>query len=239
MDASYQETYRIAISNLLAPPHNNTDIVGGMTFANNLKPLREAQGLSQPQLAKLAGVSQSLIAQLQSGAVTSTKHIFKIAKIVKAPVSAFDESAADQDIGTKLQKAPIVSNRADTPIYTSAEGGRGALIVTWEPVEWIVRPAPLLHAKGGYGVLVSGDSMFPAYEPGDTALVNPLIKPALMRDAIFFKGDDDNISEALIKRLIRASSTEWHVRQWNPARDFTLKRAEWGRCHAVIGKWGR
>lgn len=207
-----------------------------MTFANNLKPLREAQGYSQPKFAKLIGVSQSLIAQLESGAVTSTKHIFKIAKTLGVSVSVFDASATEQ---AAPNAQPIVSGRADTPIYSSAEGGRGALIVTWEPVDWIVRPAPLLHARGGYGILVSGDSMFPAYEPGDTALVNPLIKPALMRDAIFFKGDGDDISEALIKRLVKASSTEWHVRQWNPTRDFTLKKTEWTRCHAVIGKWGR
>ncbi len=61
----------------------------------------------------------------------------------------------------------------DFPVHASAEGGEGQIIVSSDPVDFMPRPAPLVHTVNAYGLLVVGTSMEPEYRHGDTALVNP------------------------------------------------------------------
>ncbi len=163
-----------------------------------------------------------------------------------------DEVFAAMGVKTRLASAvtPIVEGRdlvtntgRDFPVYSAAEGGPGELIRTSDPVDWIPRPAPVQHVKTAYGQLVVGTSMEPEYEAGDTALVNPLLPLINGVTCIFYHEDSEGQARATIKRLLRASTTTWHVRQWNPPpgmkTEFTLDRREWAIAHRVFGKHTR
>ena len=39
------------------------------------------------------------------------------------------------------------ADRADLPVYASAEGGGGAIIITSEPIDFVRRPEPLLSVR--------------------------------------------------------------------------------------------
>ena len=47
------------------------------------------------------------------------------------------------------------------------------MIRSVDPVDWVPRPAPVAHINDAYCMLISGDSMFPEFRPGDSAIVNP------------------------------------------------------------------
>ncbi|RFC65484.1 S24 family peptidase [Fulvimarina endophytica] len=128
---------------------------------------------------------------------------------------------------------------ADLPVYAAARGGDGHIIVTFDPVEFVKRPAPLAHVKEGYGLLVTGDSMVPAYRPGDTALVNPRLPAERGEDVILYHNPPDGEAEATVKHLVAFNDREWTLQQYNPPETFTLSRIEWPICHRVVGKYNR
>jgi len=126
---------------------------------------------------------------------------------------------------------------ADLPVFGTAQGGRGALIVTDRAVDWVVRPAPLLRVRDGYGMIVSGDSMDPAARAGSTALVNPHLPPRPGDVCIFRSHADDGTVTVCIKELVRATDDAWYVKQYNPRKSYTLKRSEWQVCHVTVGNY--
>ena len=125
------------------------------------------------------------------------------------------------------------------PVYASAEGGGGAIIITNEPIDFVHRPEPLLSVRDGYGCYVIGDSMSPAYEQGDLLLVHPGRPVRAGDDCVFVRDHGDGSLQALVKRLLRISPEKWRVRQHNPARDFDLDRSQWQKAQLVVGKYAR
>jgi phage repressor protein C with HTH and peptisase S24 domain len=131
------------------------------------------------------------------------------------------------------------ADRADLPVYASAEGGGGAIIITNEPIDYIRRPEPLLSVRDGYACYVIGDSMSPAYEQGDLLLVHPVRPARPGEDCVFVRPQGDGTQQALIKRLLRISAEKWRVRQFNPAKDFDLDRGPWQKIQLIVGKYSR
>lgn len=133
---------------------------------------------------------------------------------------------------------PLAGSK-DLPVFAATQGGRGALILSTDPVDYTTRPDALQKVKDGYAIIVVEDSMSPEFEPGDMALVHPHLPPKNGRTCVFYAERTDGTIEAVIKRLRRATPTEWHVTQFNPPRngrrDYVLKRSEWQKCHVTVG----
>lgn len=132
------------------------------------------------------------------------------------------------------QETAAVFGGRDLPVFGTAQGGSGALIVTDQAVDYVVRPAPLLRVRDGYGMIVTGDSMSPRVESGDTVLVNPHLPPRNGDTCVFRSHQDDGTVLAIVKRLRRHNDDTWYVTQFDPPKDFTLKRSEWQVCHVVV-----
>lgn len=142
--------------------------------------------------------------------------------------------AAELRAGGSLRADP-----ADLPVYASAEGGGGAIIITNEPIDFVRRPEPLVSVRDGYGCYVIGDSMSPAYEQGDLLLVHPgrPVRPG--DDCVFVRDQGDGSLQGLVKRLLRITAEKWRVRQFNPAKDFDLDRGQWQKVQLIVGKYAR
>lgn len=211
-----------------------------MALKHEVYRLRKAKGWTQKELAAASGISQQVIGDVESGRTTRPRQIHDLAHALGTTPEALDpEQYAPKGKHFEDEPPPLFGPK-DFPIYASAEGshGNGSLVLTFEPIEFISRPAPLANVRGGFGMYVIGDSMAPAYEPGDIALVNPNLPPSAGRDAIIFQRSD-NHANALIKRLVRATEREWQLLQWNPHKNFSLSRAEWPHCQIVVGKYNR
>jgi phage repressor protein C with HTH and peptisase S24 domain len=208
-----------------------------MIDADALTNAREAKKLSQAELAKLVGCSQQLIAALENGTTQTTKFLPRIALALDVPSVALDSDwggAATEPSGAILR--PLMGVDRDFPIYASAEGGPGEIIRSADPVDWVPRPEPVARVKNAYGLYIVGESMLPEFEPGNIALVNPVL-PIVGNTTCVLYAEMDGEARATIKRVLRTSQKDWHLRQWNPKKDFTLSRKEWGVCHRVIGKY--
>ncbi|MGN6548476.1 MAG: S24 family peptidase [Pararhizobium sp.] len=150
----------------------------------------------------------------------------------------YGDDAALRDSFTPdiIPGSELVSNQT-MPVYPAAMGGEGHIIVSFDEVDRVKRPMELENVKGGYGLLIVGDSMVPAYRPGDMALVHPHKPPARDTDVILYHVPPDNEAEAIVKRLIGFNDREWTLEQYNPYREFREFRKEWQVCHRVVGKY--
>lgn len=124
----------------------------------------------------------------------------------------------------------------DMPIYAAAEGGTGEVVYSTEPIEEVPRPWFLKMVRDPFGVLVTGESMSPAFEPGDVAIVNPALPTARDTNVILIGGEEAGEFKASIKRLLGWSATEWALHQHNPRRDFKLPRNDWPKALRIVGK---
>ena len=161
--------------------------------------------------------------------------------VAEAPEPYLVDTQAADDLIPK--EALHTSDRADLPIYASAEGGPGQIIRSSEPIDFQPRPVILARVKGAYGLIITGDSMEPEYRNGDTALVNPHLPPQSGEVHIFYSQNPAGEAKATIKHLRRATSDKWMVTQHNPPeglpKDFALPRLDWTVVHRVLGKYAR
>lgn len=242
MAAYDNECYRFASTNVIATGNNLGFNLPGMEAGERIKAAREARGWSTYDLAKRIGISQPAIMKIEGGETRQSKFFPQIARALELDLSDLIPSLEAAPPGPEvIPEAALISDR-DFPIYASAEGGPGEILRSSEAVDFMPRPAPVLHVKGAYGLLVTGDSMEPEYRNGDTAIINPHL-PVVGGEVYIFYGEKHGEARATIKHLRRATADKWMVSQWNPPagqeRDFALARKDWAIVHRVLGKYSR
>lgn len=196
---------------------------------------KELKERDREALAKILGVPEN---ELRGSSPPLPKKDYTRAVVHVAemqPDIKMSESGPTR-IDSGLEVTPMFGGR-DLPVFGTAQGGQGALIVTDQAVDYVVRPAPLLRVRDGYGMLVTGDSMSPKIENGDTVLVNPHLPPRNGDTCIFRCHQDDGTVHVVVKKLRRFNDETWFVSQHNPPKDFTLKRSEWQVCHVTVGSY--
>lgn len=217
---------------------------------DRLKKARELRGLTQVELADLWGRDKSAVSRAESGSRgIKIKDAAQLSILLNVnedwlsfgtgPMDRADKPSAPDDSFTPapIKGTDLVSQRRDLPIYAAAKGGEGHVIITFDPISYMKMPAVLQDVKGGYGLLLTGESMVPAYRPGETVLVNPNLPPARDEDVVLYHTSDTDENQAIIKRLIGYNDREWFLEQYNPAKEFKEFRADWPVCHRVVGKY--
>ena len=191
--------------------------------------------MTQAKLASKAGVPQSVISEIENGKRKSTGSLPEIAQALGVKVGELDPRFGDAD------SPPTFMNNRDTmPVYASAEGGDGALIISTSEIDRVPRPYTLEGVSEAYAILITGESMSPAYEPGDYAWVNPRLPPMRDTDCVLYEIDGETgEAKATIKRLLTWTPKAWNLRQFNPRKDFSVDRAQWNKYHRVVGNFRR
>jgi phage repressor protein C with HTH and peptisase S24 domain len=226
-----------------------------MKWFEKIRHRREELKISQAELGANVGVTQAAINKIERGGVARSRFTPIIAARLNIPLSELIEGAVDetqQDAvvqqAVKVMRMPeLAAGRygfgGEIPVFGSAEAGPGELTIGTEQIGTVQRPLPLQGIPEGFGVYIVGESMEPEFEAGDTAFVHPRLPPVPNATCIFYSGEQPEALRATIKRLVRATPTEWRVRQWNPPPgqkpEFTLKKADWPVCWRVVGKYSR
>jgi phage repressor protein C with HTH and peptisase S24 domain len=212
-----------------------------MIDGDAVRAAREEARLSQLDLARAAGISQQLIAAIETGRTKSTKFLARIALALNRRPGELDPDWLPVEEQRHTVRPASFGDR-DLPVYASAEGGEGQILVSPDSMEFIPRPSPVAGVRDAYAVYITGESMIPEFEPGDLAIVNPHLPPIGGVTCIFY-GEKGGEARATIKRLRRQTQDAWLVRQWNPPdgmkEDFALRRADWPICHRTVGKHSR
>lgn len=142
------------------------------------------------------------------------------------------------DAGYVPAPAMDLAGPPDFPIYAGSEGGDGHLIIHTDVMEYVKRPSVLYGVPQAYGVLIVGESMLPAYRPGDMALVHPNRPLERETDVILYKHDPrSGNAKSMIKRLVSFNDTTLRLEQYNPARAFSVPRKDWPVVHQVVGRY--
>lgn len=226
-----------------------------MSIGSIIAKRRTELGLSQTAVADAVGVGQSTIDRIEKDNFKRTPPALSaLAQFLGLDIATLDPKLAAAPVQITPQmlttgrskgfKPEIVPGSElvgakDFPIYAAAAGGSGHLLVNFEPIEWAKRPAILEGVPHAYGLLVYGDSMFPAYRHGDMALVHPGLGPAADEDVVLYDHPPNGDAEAIIKHLVNWTEEEWRLEQYNPPDKWTELRADWPTCHRVVGKYGR
>lgn len=238
--------------------HKITDIIDYPVMEAGLliKNERRRRKWSQTRLGKEVGISQPAIRKIEKGDTVQSKFLAKIAQVLDIPLTQLDPSLSRSREGNinptesinypvrnptlkMIPGAELMGEDADLPVYSIVQGGKGALVLENEPFTYTSRPKRLVGKTGGYGVLVIGDSMAREYNENDIAYVDPRLHPRKGDPCVFQGTREDGTVEAMIKYLDRspdASDTVYYVSQSNPPKRFTIKKAEWQKCHVAVGK---
>ena len=145
-----------------------------------------------------------------------------------------------------LQSSPRVMPFLPTdeaiPVWWNKQLGAGVLHIERRMVDAVPRFEFLKYAKFSFALEVVADKMAPLFERRDTVVVNPDRAVAPGDDVLLVKGYEENTTapfEAMLRRLVKETDTHWHVRQFNPAKDYKAAKDEWSRALHVAGKWSR
>lgn len=130
---------------------------------------------------------------------------------------------------------PVPPDKPDIPVWASvaAGDGDGSMILTSEPIDYIRRSERTLTVPNPWAFHVIGDSMLERLASGDQVVINPAMPLLPMTDCVFVHQAEDGALYALVKRLLRANSDVWRVRQLNPAKDFELSRKKWTKAYRI------
>lgn len=212
-----------------------------MDEKNWLDPFLKASDFtSQEELAEALGLSRATVNRLANDHSSLKRpRAEKMAALLKTTVEALMLNEPPRTRGfvpTIIPGRELVGDK-NFPVYAAAMGGDGHQIITFEAIDYVKRPAILENVKNSYGVYIVGESMIPAFEPGDMALVHPHLPPARDKNVVLFHTPPAEEAECIIKKLLTFSERDWHLRQYNPAKDFTEARVDWPICHRVVGKY--
>ncbi|CAM5575668.1 hypothetical protein MAUB1S_09677 [Mycolicibacterium aubagnense] len=222
------------------------------TLGERIRYAREAAKLTQNDIATFFNISRVSVTQWEKNTTKPDMNkIGSLAELLHTTVDwlierkGFPPMAVDAKAIIKPPHKTVaipgkeLVGEKDMPIYAAAMGGDGHLLVSFEAIDYYKRPAVLQNVRGGYGILIKGDSMVPAYREGDTALINPHLPPSRDSDVILYHTPPKEMGEeqAIIKRLVGISDRHWKLQQYNPAKEFTEERVDWPVCHRVVGKY--
>ena len=208
-----------------------------MSIGDEIKAAREARGLSQRALAEAIGCTQPAISDMEKGTTLRSHYLTAAQKFLgigeKLTIDAQPLTPFNPPEGE-------IFGPRDLRLYAAAEGGPGEMVVHTDPIELLPRPWYLGMVSDGYAVLVVGESMVPAFRPGQIAIVNPRLAPMRGREMLFRQTMRDGTFVGSIKHLVRWTVAEWHVEQFNPAegapRTFVLDRRVW-EAHRIVGSY--
>lgn len=230
---------------------SNNYNLGMETIGSRIRAARKAAGLSQQQVAKHFGISRVSVTQWE-GDITQPDiaKIEPLATLLNTTSTwllkrdGSDPKAKNPATATAFKPRitagkELISQERSLPLYSAARGGDGHIIVSFEAIDYLKMPTILQGVRGGYGLLITGESMTPAYWSGDMALINPNLPPQRDTDVVLYHTDPHGIgeAEAIIKRLVGINDREWTLEQYRPAQVFKEFRGDWPICHRVVGKY--
>ena len=220
---------------------------------NRIREWRQRRGLSVHDLATRAATSRQQIYKLERGERRLTEGwMRRLGTALDCHPAALlaDTGPADfalaespprpvftPDLDMSSARPAGFDRQNRIPVYASAQGGPDGTLLSYEPIEYVDRPEPLIGVRGAFAMYVVNDSMEPKYSQGTLLLVHPA-RPVRRHDFVLVvmrsAGDEHS---ALVKQLIRMDERELVLRQFNPPREFSVPRDEVAGVHLVIGSF--
>nr|WP_278521302.1 helix-turn-helix transcriptional regulator [Brucella anthropi] len=230
------------------------DTLDHAAVGKRIRQLRhDNMGLSQEAFAALLGVTRGAVGNWELGKGIKFENLQKIALILDQPVEwlATGRGSSVQDfrnspLVTGTKKVPtekpnaIIGEKVTgagvmVPVYGQAVGGiDGQFLMNGTILYEVMAPPQIAAISGAYGVQISGDSMFPRYEDGEVAFVDPrrrVKKGDYVVAQIQF--DEHEPPHAYVKRFVRHNAEELVLSQFNPPKELTFDHDQVVSVHFI------
>lgn len=224
-----------------------TPALSGMGIGDRIKKARKKTGISQAELAKLVGRSQSAVAEWEIGETEPRRNIVeKIATALNvSPLwlevggatdneRLYDAGEPEHWLPASRERAP---HEAHGPVYASLPASKDEQTMSISDiVEYRPKPSRWTSVKGLYGVYMVSDSMEPRIQAGELIWVHPHRRPLPGQEAVFINRHENAGEEAstvTVAIYIGQTVTKWIVRQHNPQKEFDLKKSDWD-CQLIV-----
>jgi len=216
-------------------------------------------GLSPNKWLTEAGINRSFFSDLRRSGNARMATVAKLLEIagvsqaefygLEAPETSAGAAAAEQvsrnlpfRADTEKRDIPVVGTAMGSDFELSHDGTMAFSEVTElsldEVHDYARRPKALEGRKDVYVLMAVGESMSPRFNPGDPAYVDPRATPRIGDDVVVYlrreEGEEERVYSALLKELVRSTSTFVELRQHNPALTFTVERKAISQIHRII-----
>jgi len=196
-----------------------------------LRKAREQKGLTQVGLAQSLRVSQSAVAQWESGRSSPSRGLAsRIEKLLGITLSD------DQDAERTLRSKPY-GRRPRLPVVGSpAPGDEERILVDDIPRGEILAPPQLEDVKGAKAVYVRGRAMEPRYYAGEVVYLHPTRLPN-PGDFVFVVVRESGFPAAVgyIRRFLGEDIVSIRVSTLNPKREELIPREAVVHIATVVG----
>ena len=219
------------------------------------------QGLSLNAWTQRAGVSRVFFNDVRKRG--NARHDSLVKVLAAAGVSLADFEAGEVRVRTEVRGTGMSPQEVEeawtlreaklVPLLGTAFGGEWSgdsdvemtELRLAEVLDYLARPPSLARDDEAYAVEIVGESMAPRFEPGEQVFVSPRAAVRPGDDVIVqlrANGDPEEsdiagqVTEVLIKRLVRRTSSEVELRQFNPDKTFRVPIARVRRIHRVRGR---
>lgn len=209
----------------------------GMTIHARIRRLRQSRNLSQAELARRVGVTRGAVSQWEKkdGIEPSSKNIEKLAITFNAAVEWIQFGKGEDPFNPQVKQFvteanddsnaiigdPVTFPAKKIPAYGTAQGGPdGEFVLNGNILSELICPPQLSNVSNAYAVYVAGDSMEPRYTDGEVVYVNPKRTPRRGDYVVAqIPRDDDPNPLAFIKRLVKWTTEELVLEQFNPEKE--------------------
>ena len=205
-----------------------------------MKQAREAAGLTQPQLAKKAGVSPGTIGNIESGTRKQPRELLAIAAALRV-TPTWLQSGTPPMRPSNIEEAP--STRGLVPLISWVQAGAWCEVAEvrehapsyHDSSTYLPCPAP--HSPSTFALRVKGDSMTApygrSYPDGCIIYVDPERRSPVNGDRIvaFLEGSDDEVTFKIYKN---EDGRQW-LMPLNPQHPPLFERFK--VIGTVLGKW--
>jgi transcriptional regulator with XRE-family HTH domain len=203
--------------------------VSEATFGVRFRKARQDKKLTQAKVAELLKISQSAVAQWESGrSFPSTGIATNIRKLLGIEVGAPDDGEPAQPRARRQTRLPIVGLPApgdDERIVI--DGGRRGDIPT---------PPQLDNVSGAFAVYVRGRSMEPRYYEGEVIYLNPG-RPPNIGDFVLVTVTEPRSSAQLgyIRQYLGEDLVHIHLATLNPKKKHVVARDSLVGMATIVG----
>lgn len=212
-------------------------------YGHRFRQARRKRQLTQVAVAKALGVSQSYVAQIETGRTLPAADLAsRIAEILGlGPPSEGEAHASFADIAEsfaqKVRRRSARHERVRLPIYgVAVPGDEDRTVVDGQPHGFILAPPQLEAVAGAQALYVRGRSMEPRYYPGELVYINPARAPnpgdfvlALVREPRFAS------PIGYVRRYLGEDSRHVRLATLNPKRHYAVDRKALVSIATIVG----
>ena len=135
---------------------------------------------------------------------------------------------------------PAFIHDRDIPIYASAQDGPDGMETSYEEIETVRRPSPLVGVPKGFGIYLVGEENEPAYNNGDILLCHSSLPPKKDEPVLVIKQSETGSHSCLLGFWLGKTADELFIRQLRSGDDgLAIPRSAVRGVHVVVGKYNR